>query len=98
MLRWTKSSLTSSVRVSAKKTTKGSFTYIISTSSLPIHRFPSPRQFHARQLIVLGGANDQPPPIQKLLHHHPEKPVVTWTVIWLDQELQLKPVSTLGQI
>lgn len=70
------SSLTSFVKVLAKKITEGSFARIISTSSL-----------HARQLIVLGRADDQPPSIQKLLHHHLEKPVVTWAVIWLNQEL-----------
>ena len=74
------SSLASFVKVLAKKTTEGSFAHIMSTNSLPARRFPSPRQFHAKQLIVLSGADDQPPPIQKNLHRHSNKPVVAWKV------------------
>ena len=85
MLRRTMSSLVLFVRVLAKKTTEGSFACMISTNYLHVRRFPSPRQFHAKQLIVLGRADDQPPSIQKYLHYHLEKPVVAWKVNLHDQ-------------
>ena len=68
------SSLASFVRVSTKNNTDGSFARTNSMSSLSIHRFPSPRQFHAKQLIAVGEANCQPLPIKKLFAHHYGEP------------------------
>ena len=68
------SSLASSASVSAMNTTEGSLARIISPSSFPVCRFPSPRQFHTRQFMATGGAEYQPPPIFQIHLHHSLKP------------------------
>ena len=67
-------SLTSSAHVSAKNTTEGFFAHTKSASSFSVHGFPSPRQFHTRQLMVIGGVDAQPPPLNLMSFHHLLKP------------------------
>ena len=53
-------SLASFAHVLAMNMTKGSFARVKSTSSFSITKFPSPRQFHTRRLMILGGAIPHP--------------------------------------
>ena len=74
------SSLASSAHVLAINTTDGSFSRIISTSSFPVHRFPSPWQFQTRRFIVIGVVEPQPPPNPKVYHLQSSKLVDVFEV------------------
>ena len=65
-------SLASSTHVSANNTIDGSFTRN-SANSFTVHGFPSPWQFQIKQLMVIGGAGHQSPPLRNRTQLHPQK-------------------------
>ena len=65
----------SPVHVSAINMTEGSLVRTRLASSFTVHGFPSPWQFHTKQLIAMGGAEHQPPPLNLNNFHHPLKPI-----------------------
>ena len=79
-------SLASSAHVSAINTTEGTFARITTSSSFPVRRFPSPRQFQTIMLMALSEAALQPPPMNFL--YHPSKPRTSSLVTQTGHTLQ----------
>ena len=75
--------LASSVHVSAKNTTNGSFVHTKSASLFSVHGFPSPWQSHTKPFMAIGGADTQPPPLKKKNSHHPLK-LICFCLVTLD--------------
>ena len=82
----TRSSPALSASVLAMNTIEGSFARIISPSSFPVRRIPSPRQFQTLRFMILSRADHQPPPIQNVRLHLPLKPAFSCKVIQKDLE------------
>ena len=80
--------LSSFAHVSAKNRATGSCARTNASSSRTVRRFPSPRTFQHSQLIVVGGAEGQPPPLEWGFHQREE---LQWLcVLWGSCTLERK--------